>query len=225
MIEGVQWFAPRALVTLNSAVREHQGQSKFLWFTENSRVSVLAAVEVTRILATLSDGDRSSAAELLPLVYSELHGLADRFMRGEPGDHTLQATAVVHEAYLRLVQGQPKQWNDRAHFFRVAAVAMRHILVDHARGKRRAKRDGGVRMPLDEAAALFEERALDLVALDEALEKLTALDNRKARVVELRFFAGLSVEETAETLEISPRTVKSDWNFAKLWLLREIAKQ
>jgi RNA polymerase sigma factor (TIGR02999 family) len=189
-------------------------------------VSALASGDITRILATLSDGDRSSAAELLPLVYHELRSLADRFMRGEPSDHTLQATAVVHEAYLRLVRGEPKKWNNRAHFFRVAAGVMRHILVDHARGRGRVKRGGnGVMLPLDEAVALFEERALDLVALDEALEKLAALDKRKARVVELRFFAGLGVEETAETLEISPRAVKSDWQFAKLWLLREIAKE
>jgi RNA polymerase sigma factor (TIGR02999 family) len=187
-------------------------------------LSVLAPGDITRILATLSDRDRSAASDLLPIVYHELRSLAGRLMEDERGDHTLQATAVVHEAYLRLLSTEPQKWNDRAHFFRVAAAVMRHVLVDHARGRNRVKRGGGVvTLPLDEAVALFEERAIDLVALDEALEKLAALDKRKARVVELRFFAGLGVEETAETLGISPRAVKSDWQFAKLWLLREVA--
>ncbi len=186
-------------------------------------MSVLAPGDITRILATLSDRDRSTAAELLPLVYHELRGLAGRLMDDERDDHTLQATAVVHEAYLRLLSTEPRKWNDRAHFFRVAAAVMRHVLVDHARRRGREKRGNGRSLlPLDEAVAAFEERAVDLVALDEAMEKLAAIDKRKARVVELRFFAGLSVEETAKTLDVSERTVKSDWNFARLWLLREV---
>jgi RNA polymerase sigma factor (TIGR02999 family) len=186
-------------------------------------VSVLAPGDVTRILATLSERDRSAAANLLPIVYHELRNLAGRMMETERHDHTLQATAVVHEAYLRLLSAEPQKWNDRAHFFRVAAAVMRHVLVDHARRLDRDKRGNGRSvLPLDETVAVFEERALDLVALDEALEKLAAIDRRKARVVELRFFAGLSVEDAAETLDVSPRTVKSDWNFARLWLLREV---
>ena len=187
-------------------------------------MSSLTASEVTRILATLSNGDRSAAADLLPLVYEELRSLANHYFADERSDHTLQATALVHEAYLKLVKGEPRKWDNRAHFFRVAAAVMRHILVDHARKGRRQKRGGGGRkLPLDEAAAMFEERALDLIALDEALVKLASIDPRKSRIVELRFFAGLNVEEVAETLNVSPRTVKSDWSFAKLWLLREIS--
>ena len=186
----------------------------------------LAASDVTRILATLSDGDRAAATELLPLVYEELRKMASIYLRHERRDHTLQSTALVHEAYLKLAQGEPRKWEDSRHFFRVAAAAMRHILVSHARGRARQKRGGGRhKVPLENAVAWFEERSCDLVALDDALGKLATIDRRKARIVELRFFAGLSVEEAAEALDVSPRTVKNDWSFAKLWLLREISEE
>ncbi|MHC4698114.1 MAG: sigma-70 family RNA polymerase sigma factor [Planctomycetota bacterium] len=189
-------------------------------------MTTLAPSEVTRILATLSDGDRSAAAELLPLVYGELRVLADRYLRNERVDHTLQATALVHEAYLRLGKGEPVKWENRGHFFRVAAAVMRHILVNHARDRARLKRGGDRRkLPLDDAVAVFEERALDLVALDEALTRLAAFDTRLSRVVELRFFGGLTVDETAEVLGVSPRTVQAGWSTAKLWLLREISAE
>jgi RNA polymerase sigma factor (TIGR02999 family) len=186
-------------------------------------VTALAPSDITRILASLSDGDRAAAAELLPLVYDELRTLADRYMRDERSDHTLQATALVHEAYLKIVGGEPAKWEDRSHFFRVAAAVMRYILVNHARDRRRIKRGGDRRkLPLDEAVAMFEGSALDLVALDEALVKLASFDSRMSRVVELRFFAGLTVQEVAEVLDVSPRTVESDWSTARLWLMREL---
>ena len=189
-------------------------------------MSSLASADITRILATMSNGDRAAAGELLPLIYSELRQIADRCMSSERPDHTLQPTALVHETYLRLLCGGPKQWNDRGHFFRVAAAAMRHILIDHARARGREKRGGGQEsLRLDEVVAVFEERALDLIALNESLTALSAQDKRKASVVELRFFAGLGVEDTARTLGISERTVKSDWSFAKLWLLRAVNKE
>lgn len=189
------------------------------------RVDSLAASDITRILATLSDGDRVAAAELLPLVYGELRAMASAYLRHERCDHTLQSTALVHEAYLKLAGGEPRTWEDRRHFFRMAAAVMRHILVSHARARARDKRGGGRhKVPLEDAVAWFEDRSCDLVALDDALGKLAALHRRKARVVELRFFTGFSVEETAEALDVSPRTVKSDWGFAKLWLLREIGE-
>ncbi|MGD2110328.1 MAG: sigma-70 family RNA polymerase sigma factor [Phycisphaerae bacterium] len=186
-------------------------------------MTTVASGEITQILTTLSNGDRSAAAELLPLIYAELRQLADCCMQRERPDHTLQPTALVHETYLRLFRGEPRKWSDRGHFFRVAGVVMRHILVDHARACRREKRGGGRSpVPLDEAVAVFERTAQDLVALDEALTNLATTDERKARVVELRFFAGLGVNDVADALGISARTVKSDWSFAKLWLLRHM---
>ncbi len=158
------------------------------------------------------------------MIYDELRALAGRFMQDERCDHTLQATALVHEAFVKLADGEPGKWEDRRHFFRLAAAVMRHILVSHARSKSRQKRGGnGRRLPLDDAVALFEARSTHLVALDEALDQLATVEKRKARVVELRFFGGLGVEETADLLDVSPRTVKSDWSFAKLWLLREMS--
>jgi len=178
---------------------------------------------MTRMLATLRDGDHATVAELLPLVYDELRLLAGGLLGGQTPGHTLQATALVHEAYLRLVrEGHPK-WEDRAHFFRVAAIAMRHILVNHARDKARQKRGGrNRRVPLDDAIALFEENANDLVLFDDSLTRLAEFDPRSAHIVELRFFAGLSVADTAEALGISERTVKKDWQAARLWLVREM---
>lgn len=189
-------------------------------------MSTLAPSEITQLLSTLSDSDRSAAGELLPLVYDELRSLAGRHLQGERSDHTLQATALVHEAYLRLLNGNGKQWNDRAHFYRLASAVMRHILVDYARERKRLKRGGELqKLPMDEAVAVFEERATDLETLDNALIKLADKDDRMARVVELRFFGGLTVAETAEALQISDRSVESDWCMAKLWLLRELNKE
>ena len=169
-------------------------------------MSRLAANDITQLLSTLSDADRSAAGELLPLVYDELRSLAGRHLHKERNDHTLQATALVHEAYLRLLQANGQKWMDRAHFYRLASAVMRHILVDYARERKRLKRGGDwQRLPLDEALAFFEERSTDLVALDEALASLAQTDERLARVVELRFFGGLTVAEAAEALGISER--------------------
>lgn len=156
-------------------------------------------------------------------MYAELRRIAGHFLRREPAGHTLQSTAVVHEAYLRLVGQDEAQWRDRAHFLAVAAGMMRRILVDHARIKKAEKRGGGVpTLSLDEALGMPEQPKWDLEALDDALDRLAKLDERQSRIVELRFFAGLSVEETAEALDISPATVKREWATAKLWLLREL---
>jgi RNA polymerase sigma factor (TIGR02999 family) len=168
---------------------------------------------------------RADASELLiPLVYAELHDLASHFMRSERAQHTLQPTALVHDAYLRLVDQRNSTWQGRAHFYGVAAKAMRRILVDHARRKRATKREGGQRVTLadDVSVETAAERSIDLIALDDALEKLAAIDGRYAKVVELRFFAGLEVEEVAEALQVSPATVKRDWTFAKAFLQREL---
>ncbi len=183
----------------------------------------LTESDITQILSTLSDGDRSAATELLPLVYGELRSLAGRYLKSERPDHTLQATALVHEAYVKIAGGTPQDWQDRQHFFRVAAAVMRHILVNHARDRARLKRGGNrKKLPLDDAIAVFEERAIDLIALDESLDKLSKVDKRLARVVELRFFGGLSVAETAELLAVSDRTIESNWSAAKLWLLHDM---
>ena len=181
--------------------------------------------DITRILDSLTDGDHSAARELLPVVYSQLRSIANIYLNNERPGHTLQATALVHEAYLKITEGKPQEWDGRSHFFRVAAAIMRHILIDHARNKGRLKRGGDrKKLPLDEAIVAFEERAIDLVAMDEALKELSQFAQRPSRVVELRFFGGLSVEETAEVLGVSDRTVKSDWATAKAWLLRAMDK-
>lgn len=189
-------------------------------------LSTVAPTQITQLLSMLSDSDRSASTELLCLVYDELRSLAGCHLQNERGDHTLQATALVHEAYLRLLQSNGEKWKDRAHFYRLASTVMRHILVDYARDRKRIKRGGNLqKLPLDDAVAVFEEQATDLVSLDEALVKLAQTDDRLARVVELRFFGGLTVAETAEALEISDRSVESDWSMAKLWLLRELSKE
>lgn len=186
-------------------------------------MSALAPSDITLILATLSDGDSSAAAELLPVVYEELRGLAAGYFKTQRTGHTLQPTALVHEAFLRVVRAEGKEWKDRAHFFRVAAAAMRHILVNYARDHAREKRGGNwQRVPFDDMVGIFEDSAHDLVALDENLSRLSELDRRMAQVVELRFFGGMSVTEAAEVLGVSERTIKKDWNSAKLWLLREM---
>src|SRR5260370_39009786 len=172
-----------------------------------------APKEITQLLKNWSDGDADAPARLIPLVYDELRRLASQYMNQERGDHTLQPTALVHEAYLRLVDQTRVTWKNRAHFFGIAAQAMRRILIDHARAHAREKRGGSARrLSLDEAAIMPEERAADLVALDEALQSLAKFDERKARVVELRFFGGLSVDETAEVLDLHRATVMRDWN-------------
>lgn len=179
--------------------------------------------DITRILQRASDGDDSAVNRLMPLVYDELRALAESYLQRERPDHTLQATALVHEAYVRLVRQEDVEWKNRAHFFAVAAQAIRRILVDHARTRQRAKRGGDrQRVRLDEDVALLEERELDLLALDEALGRLATLHERQARIVELRFFGGLGLKEVAEILEVSPRTVDGDWSMARAWLRREL---
>jgi RNA polymerase sigma factor (TIGR02999 family) len=177
---------------------------------------------VTRLLVDLQRGADGAADQLVPLVYGELHKLAVHYMRAERGDHTLQPTALVHEAYMRLVDQRNASWQNRSHFFGIAAQAMRRILVDHARRKQAGKREGGDRVTLDESVAEAPQRSVDLIALDDALNKLASLDPRQARVVELRFFGGLDIEQTAESLGISPATVKRDWTFARAFLQREM---
>src|SRR5437867_361736 len=162
----------------------------------------------------------------MPVVYGELRRLAQHYLRRERPDHTLQATALVHEAYLRLIDQHSVTWQNRAHFFGIAAQMMRRILVNHAVAKRSEKRGGlETKLSLDEAVSFADQREVDLVALDDALKELEALDPQQSRVVELRFFGGLSIEETAEALGISPATVKRDWSTAKIWLRRAISNQ
>lgn len=179
---------------------------------------------VTELLLAWGRGDRSALDELLPIVHQELRRLARLQMRGERDNHTLQTTALVNEAFIRLVDLRRIRWQDRAHFLALSARLMRRILVDHARSRNFQKRGGGaVNMALDDSLALSRERGADLVALDDALESLGRMDPRKAQVVELRFFGGLSVDETAEALSISPETVLRDWRIAKVWLHREVS--
>lgn len=178
--------------------------------------------EVSRLLLAWRRGEREALERLLPLVYDELHALARRQLRGERPDHTLQPTALLHEAYLRLV-GSDVAWEGRVHFLAVAAQVMRHILVDHARARARAKRGGGAeRVTLDEALSSVADRPDDLLALDEALERLGAFDERKARVVELHYFGGLTYDEVAGALDVSPATVDRELRLAKAWLYREL---
>jgi len=182
--------------------------------------------DVTVLLSELAHGKQEAAEKLIPLVYDELKRLARSYMRRERQDHTLQTTALVHEAYLKLVHQQRVNWQGRSHFFGIAAQMMRRILVDHARGHLREKRGGGkVVLPLNEALAFSPEHSEDLLRLDEALERLSKLDARQSRIVELRFFGGLSVEETSEFLNISPKTVKRDWAVAKVWLHGELRRR
>jgi len=179
--------------------------------------------EVTQLLIAWRQGNQSALDQLLPLVYDELHRLAKRYMRGEARGHTLQTTALVNEAYLRLIEQPGIEWQDRAHFFALAARIMRFLLVDHARTRQAAKHGGGQRqVTLDEVAAIVPERSAELLALDEALGRLATLDGRQSQIVELRYFGGLSVEETAEVLGVSEITVKREWLKAKAWLYREL---
>ncbi len=185
-----------------------------------------ASQDVTQLLVDWSNGDQAALERLLPLVNDELRRLARRYMRREGPGHTLQTSALVNEAYLRLIDQKNVQWQNRAHFFGIAAQLMRRILIDHARSHHYAKRGGGAsKVSLDEAAAVKDARADELLAVDEALEKLTALDPRKGRVVELRFFGGLSLEETAEVMGISSPTVQREWRAAKAWLHRMLTDE
>lgn len=179
--------------------------------------------DISGLLRAWSDGDQTALEKLTPVVYNELHRLAGHYMNGERPGHSLQTTALVNEAYLRLVDYKRMQWRDRAHFFAVSAQLMRRILVERAR-RHNLKRGGNVaHIQLDDAPEVGGERASELVALDDALQELARMDPRKQQIVEMRYFGGLSVEETAEVLRISPVTVMRDWNSAKAWLYREIS--
>jgi RNA polymerase sigma-70 factor, ECF subfamily len=180
---------------------------------------------ITQLLIDWSSGNENARGKLIPLVENELRLIANRYLSNERPDHTLQATALINEAYLRLIDQKNVQWQNRAHFFGIAAQMMRRILVDHARNRKAVKRGGEwQRLSLDAAVDLSEERDRDLVALDEALNSLAEKDPQKSRIVELRFFGGLTIEETADLLQISPDTVKAQWKLAKAWLYREISK-
>jgi RNA polymerase sigma-70 factor, ECF subfamily len=186
-------------------------------------VADVPSLDVTRLLARWKDGDEAALQQLLPIVHEELRRLARRQMAGERPGHTLQPTALVNEAYLRLIDLKQMQWQDRAHFFAMAARLMRRILVDFARSRGYQKRGGGAQqVSFTQALDVAEGQPTDVVALDDALEELAQVDERKSRVVELRFFGGLSLEETAEALNVSRETVKRDWTFAKMWLLRHL---
>jgi RNA polymerase sigma factor (TIGR02999 family) len=181
--------------------------------------------DITQLLLAWTDGRRDALDELLPLVYHELHRIAARYLRRESGDHTLQPTALVNEAYLRLIDQRRVRWRNRAHFYGVAAEIMRRILVDHARGQRAAKRGGGgERLPLADAEAEAAGSDVDIVALDEALRRLAAFDAQQARIVELRYFGGLTIDEVAEVMGISAATVVREWTIAKAWLRAEIVQ-
>jgi RNA polymerase sigma factor (TIGR02999 family) len=184
----------------------------------------LSSNSVSQLLAKWKDGDQEALRELVPLVYAELRRLAHYYLQGENPGHTLESTALVHEAYLRLADRMPLQVQNRAHFFAVASHLMRQILVDYARRRRRAKRGGGCKLTLDEAAFLPGGRNVDLVALNRALDELSRLDGQQVQIVELRFFGGLSIPETARMLGISPATVKRHWTSARIWLHRELSR-
>ena len=188
--------------------------------------SLKKSKEITRMLHEWSEGNREAMNAILPLVYDELRRQASRYLRRERSGHTLQTTALIHEAYLKLIDQREVNWQNRAHFFGIAAQLMRRILVDYARARHREKRGGAAgNLPLEAATiAVSGEKKIDLEALDEALTRLAELDERQARIVEFKFFSGLSNEETAEVLRVSPATVKNDWKSAKAWLYQEITK-
>jgi RNA polymerase sigma-70 factor, ECF subfamily len=183
-----------------------------------------AQPEITRLLSDWAGGDQAALERLTPLVYAELRAIAARQLRREEEGHTLQPTALVHEAFMRLCGSEAASWQGRAHFFAVCAQIMRHVLTDHARAHLRAKRGAGaVHLPLDAAATIVQDQGVDHAALDDALRALEAVDPQKGRIVELRYFVGLGIEETAETLGISAMTVRREWTRAKAWLYRELA--
>jgi len=186
----------------------------------------ISAHEITQWLTEWSNGDRSALEKLTPLVYRELHRLAQGYMRGERVGHALQTTALVNEAYLRLIETESQSWQNRAHFYAAAAKLMRHILVDFARSRDRIKRGGGLeQVSLDEALTITADHTAGFLDLDEALTTLSKLDERQSQVVELRFFAGLTEAEIAEVLKVSERTVQSDWRQARSWLLGELSRE
>jgi RNA polymerase sigma factor (TIGR02999 family) len=179
--------------------------------------------DITGLLLAWSRGEQQAFDEIVPLVYEELRRIARHYIEREPNGHQLQATALVHEAYIRLIDARRVNWQNRAHFFAISANLMRRILVDYARSQNFLKRGGQAQhLTLDGDTILSPERSPDLIALDEALDQLAAMDARKSRIVELRFFGGLTVEETADVMQVSPRTVHTDWGFAKSWLLRQL---
>jgi RNA polymerase sigma factor (TIGR02999 family) len=179
---------------------------------------------LTQLLVAWSDGNRAALDELLPLVYDELRQIARRYMRRERTDHTLQTTALVNEAYLRLIDQRQVHWQNRAHFFAIAAQMMRRIIVDHARSYHRQKRGGGaIKVPLEEAAVVTDEKAAEMIALDDALKALAEFDPRRAQVIELKYFGGLSNEEIGVVLQVHPNTVMRDWNMARAWLYKELS--
>jgi RNA polymerase sigma factor (TIGR02999 family) len=187
------------------------------------RVMTVSSHELTQLLIAWGNGDKAALDRLMPLVYDELHRLAHQYMRRELPGCTLQTSGLVNEAYLRLVDQTQIQWESRAHFFGIAARLMRQILVDEARRRRYAKRGGGaIQVNLDEATIVAQEQSTNVLALDDALKALEQIDSRQSRIVELRFFGGLSIEETAEVLKVSPGTVMRDWTFARAWLRNEM---
>jgi len=180
--------------------------------------------DITQLLRAWGDGNQAALERLMPLVYAQLRQAAHRYMARERRGHTLQTTALVNEVYVRLAKAREMRWQDRVHFFAISAQMMRRILTDYARARQYAKRGGGAQtVSLDEAPEVSQKPRADLVALDDALNRLAAVDERKSRVVELRYFGGLSVEETGEVLKVSPETVMRDWKLAKAWLLRELS--
>ncbi len=183
-----------------------------------------ASHQITLLLIDWSKGDELALEQLMPLVYDELRQMARRYMRRQPSGHTFQTTELIHEAYLKLAKQDGQNWQNRAHFFGVAAQAMRHILVDYARSKNSQKRGGlAQKITLEENLIVSAQRPEEVVRLDDALKQLAVLDERKSRVVEMKFFGGLNVEEIAEVLKVSPETVKRDWRFSRTWLLRELS--
>lgn len=180
--------------------------------------------DVTELLLQWRSGDKAALDALMPLVYQELHGLAHNYLRNERPNHTLRSTALVHEAYLRMVSQKPLDTENRAHFIAVAARLMRQILVDYARTRGAAKRGANLQVQLDEALVWSSDKGPDIVALDDALQVLAEMDEQQSRIVELRFFGGLTTEETAQVLEVSPATVKRDWSVAKAWLTRQMRR-
>lgn len=179
--------------------------------------------QVTKLLIQWSEGNEFALEELMPLIYDELRIIARRYIKKQNGGNTFQTTDLIHEAYLKLVNKDEQEWKNRSHFFGVASTAMRHILIDHARSKSHKKRNATQIVSLKEGDVISPERAEEIIALDAALSNLGELDERKMRVVEMRYFGGLTVEETAEVLKVSPITIIRDWNFSKMWLLRELS--
>lgn len=180
--------------------------------------------QITQLLVQWGDGDQTALGDLMPIVYDELRLMANRFMRRQDSGHTMQTTELIHEAYLKLAGNDEKEWKNRAHFFAVASQAMRHILVNYALSKQSKKRGGDQqKITLEENSMVSTERSAEIVALDSALSDLAVLDERASRVVELKFFGGMTNEETAEALKVSTETVKRDWHFARSWLLRKVA--